>query len=105
MRNQPVSLVVNASRHLALGIAEPGAVWKILLWSAALPASTVPRVTRAMATAVAWGVAGLADQPLQSVPRRPGMQCGGPAGLGIGFVSASSVREFSDSCTQRQAVP
>jgi len=36
VRNQPVSLVVNASRHLALGINEPGAVWKILLWSAAL---------------------------------------------------------------------
>jgi ABC transporter DrrB family efflux protein len=36
VRNQPVSLVVNASRHLALGISEPGAVWKILVWSAAL---------------------------------------------------------------------
>lgn len=41
-RNQPVTLVVNAARQLALGVDSAGAVWKILLWSAALLVAFIP---------------------------------------------------------------
>jgi len=32
-RNQPVTMVVDAARHFALGIASGGAIWKILTWT------------------------------------------------------------------------
>jgi len=42
VRNQPVSLCVNAARQLALGIDGNGAIWKLLLWSAGLLVVFIP---------------------------------------------------------------
>ncbi len=41
-RNQPVTLIANASRQLALGINENGAIWKILIWSIILLIIFIP---------------------------------------------------------------
>ncbi len=32
VRNQPVTFVANSARHLALGVPDGGATWKILIW-------------------------------------------------------------------------
>lgn len=42
VRNQPVSLCVNAARQLALGVDGNGAVWKLLVWSAGLLVVFIP---------------------------------------------------------------
>lgn len=41
-RNQPVTFVVNGARELALGISSGGAIWKGLLWMAAILVVFVP---------------------------------------------------------------
>lgn len=41
-RNQPVSMIANAARQLALGVDEHGAIWKILVWCAAILITFVP---------------------------------------------------------------
>ena len=42
VRNQPVTMVVDAARQLALGIDGHGAVWKVLLWSVGLLIVFIP---------------------------------------------------------------
>jgi ABC transporter DrrB family efflux protein len=42
VRNQPVSLCVNAARQLALGVDGHGAVWKLLAWSIGLLIVFIP---------------------------------------------------------------
>jgi ABC-2 type transport system permease protein/oleandomycin transport system permease protein len=45
-RNQPVTLVVNATRHFALGIPDNGAIWKALIWIIAILVVMIPVVIR-----------------------------------------------------------
>jgi len=45
-RNQPVSLIVEAARRLALGVPDDGAVWKILIWIVILLAVFIPLAIR-----------------------------------------------------------
>jgi ABC-type multidrug transport system permease subunit len=40
--NQPVTQVVDAARHFALGVPANGAVWKSLVWIAVILAIFVP---------------------------------------------------------------
>jgi ABC transporter DrrB family efflux protein len=42
VRNQPISLCVNAARQLALGVDGHGAVWKLLAWSIGLLIVFIP---------------------------------------------------------------
>ncbi len=46
VRNQPVTFVANASRHLALGVPDGGATWKLLAWCAGLLIIFVPLAIR-----------------------------------------------------------
>lgn len=45
-RNQPVTFVANASRQLALGVPENGAVWKTALWALGILIVFVPLAVR-----------------------------------------------------------
>ncbi len=45
-RNQPVTFVATAARHLALGTPDGGATWKILLWTAGLLIVFIPLALR-----------------------------------------------------------
>jgi ABC-2 type transport system permease protein/oleandomycin transport system permease protein len=45
-RNQPVTLVVDAARQLALGAPSNGDVWKVLAWSGGLLAVFIPLALR-----------------------------------------------------------
>ena len=41
-RNQPITFVTNAARSLALGVPADGAIWKSLVWVAAILIVFVP---------------------------------------------------------------
>ena len=45
-RNQPVSVVIDACRHLMVGGPVPGSAWKALAWTVAMLAVFVPLAVR-----------------------------------------------------------
>ncbi|MGA3150321.1 MAG: ABC transporter permease [Candidatus Saccharimonadales bacterium] len=53
VRNQPVTFVANSARHLALGVPDGGATWKILLWCIGLLVVFIPLAIRQYQRAVA----------------------------------------------------
>lgn len=46
VRNQPVTFVANSARHLALGVPDGGATWKILLWCVGILIVFIPLAIR-----------------------------------------------------------
>jgi ABC-2 type transport system permease protein/oleandomycin transport system permease protein len=42
VRNQPVTFIANAARHLSVGTPDDGAVWKIILWCIAILLVFIP---------------------------------------------------------------
>jgi ABC-2 type transport system permease protein/oleandomycin transport system permease protein len=46
VRNQPVTFVADSARHLALGVPDGGATWKILVWCVVILAVFIPIAIR-----------------------------------------------------------
>jgi ABC-type multidrug transport system permease subunit len=44
--NQPITFATNASRYLAVGLPDNGAIWKVLLWTLGILIIFIPLSVR-----------------------------------------------------------